>query len=130
MNGTHGITICIMNENHHFVREKILVGHHQHVKTIMFHPVDDIMVSAGTEGVYIWDTQKQVLKKIIKSKFDMLIMNSDSTVQEANEGEVECICWLYNGTILAVGGRDSAIKLYDVAKEYSFFFLLTLVMLS
>ena len=57
-------------------------------------------------------------------------MNSDSTVQEANEGEVECICWLYNGTILAVGGRDSAIKLYDVAKEYSFFFLLTLVMLS
>ena len=119
-----------MNENHHFVREKILVGHHQHVKTIMFHPVDDIMVSAGTEGVYIWDTQKQVLKKIIKSKFDMLIMNSDSTVQEANEGEVECICWLYNGTILAVGGRDSAIKLYDVAKEYSFFFLLTLVILS
>ena len=130
MNGTHDITICIMNENHHFVRHKILVGHHQNVKTIMFHPVENIMVSAGTEGVYIWDLEKQVLKKIIKSRFNVLMINSDSTVKEANEGEVECICWLYNGTILAVGGRDSAIKLYDVAKEYFFFVLLSIVLLT
>ena len=46
--------------------------------------------------------------------------SSEDTVPDANEGEVECITWLYNGTILAAGGRDAAIKLYDVGKKSSF----------
>lgn len=28
--------------------------------------------------------------------------------------------WLYNGTILVAGGRDAAIKLYDVGKKSPF----------
>lgn len=117
MNGTHGITICRRDADNHFVRDKILGGHHQNVKTIMFHPTRPMMVSAGNEGVYIWDLENQKLLKIIKYAFMRLVIYSDSTVSDANEGEVECICWLYNGTILATGGRDSAIKLYDVVKE-------------
>ena len=47
-----------------------------------------------------------------------MFRNSEDTVPDANEGEVECMTWLYNGTILAVGGRDAAIKLYDVGRKW------------
>ena len=40
---------------------------------------------------------------------------SETTDKLANEGEVTCLCWLYNGTVLATGGRDSTIRLWDVS---------------
>lgn len=110
VNGTHGINLCVKDEHNIYVREKVLIGHHHVVKFILFHPTDAILVSAGVEGIFVWDLNtSQLLKKI-----------DEDTVPDANEGEVECITWLYNGTILAAGGRDAAIKLYDVGKSFAY----------
>lgn len=47
-----------------YVREKVLIGHHV-VKFILFHPTDAILVSAGVEGIFVWDLNtSQLLKKI------------------------------------------------------------------
>ena len=49
-----------------YVREKVLIGHHHAVvKFIFFHPTDAILVSAGVEGIFVWDLNtSQLLKKI------------------------------------------------------------------
>ena len=41
-------------------------------------------------------------------------MNSETTNKNGHEGQVECICWLYDGSILLTGGKDSTIKVWDV----------------
>ena len=39
---------------------------------------------------------------------------SETTNKNGHEGQVECICWLYDGSILLTGGKDSTIKVWDV----------------
>ena len=51
-------------------------------------------------------------------------MRSEETMKEAHEGQVECICWLYEGTVLISGGKDSTIRIWNVEKEYSIVFSL------
>ena len=46
-----------------------------------------------------------------------LLVTSESTEKEAHEGEMDCICWLYDGSILASGGRDAFIKIFDVSQK-------------
>lgn len=43
---------------------------------------------------------------------------SESTLKDAHEGQVECMAWLYNGSILLTGGKDSTIKVWDVEQKY------------
>ena len=38
-------------------------------------------------------------------------------MKEAHEGQVTCLLWLYDGSILATGGRDNTIKLWDVERK-------------
>ena len=65
MNGTHGLNLCVKDEHNIYVREKVLIGHHHVVKFILFHPTDAILVSAGVEGIFVWDLNtSQLLKKI------------------------------------------------------------------
>lgn len=69
MNGTHGINLCGKDEHNFYVREKVLVGHHHTVKSILFHPTDAILVSAGMEGIFVWDLNTSQLLKKIKYSF-------------------------------------------------------------
>ena len=55
MNGTHGITICKRGEGNQYVRSKLLIGHHHTVKSLLYHPSKNILVSCGLEGIFIWD---------------------------------------------------------------------------
>ena len=45
-------------------------------------------------------------------------MNREDNCPDAHEEDVECMAWLYDGTVLATGGCDSTVKLWDVEKEY------------
>lgn len=62
------------------------------------------------EGVFVWDLNSATCVKEI----------NETTDPSANEGEVTCLCWLYNGTILATGGRDSTIRLWDVSGNFRY----------
>ena len=47
-----------------------------------------------------------------------MVMNREDNCPDAHEEDVECMVWLYDGTVLATGGCDSTVKLWDVEKEY------------
>lgn len=70
------------------------------------------------EGVFVWDLKSATCVKEIKLPSHFPFTPSETTDPSANEGEVTCLCWLYNGTILATGGRDSTIRLWDVSGKY------------
>ena len=55
MNGTHGITICKRGQGNQYVRSKLLIGHHHTVKSLLYHPSKNILVSCGLEGIFVWD---------------------------------------------------------------------------
>ena len=38
-----------------FEIERTLDGHHRRLSSILFHPSEPILVSAGIEGIYVWD---------------------------------------------------------------------------
>lgn len=46
-----------------------------------------------------------------------MLVPSETTEKDAHEGEVDCICWLYDGSVLASGGRDAFIKIFDVSQK-------------
>lgn len=118
MNGTHGITILVKNAQNLFAREKVLNGCHQKVSQVLFHPSGETLVACGTDGIFVWDLNTCELIKTIKYMLQADLTCSEATERDANEGEVECICWLYNGTILVSGGRDASIKIFDVSQKY------------
>lgn len=49
--------------------------------------------------------------------FIVLFICSETTTKDGHEGEVECMQWLYDGSILLTGGKDSTIKVWDVENE-------------
>jgi WD40 repeat protein len=66
VNGAHGITICERNSDGRFVRVQRLYGHKHTVSALKYHPTKKILVSCGTDGVFIWDMEKYACKKVIK----------------------------------------------------------------
>ena len=42
-------------ENGRFETERTLDGHNRRLTSILFHPTLPILVSAGIEGIYVWD---------------------------------------------------------------------------
>lgn len=39
-------------------------------------------------------------------------------MKDAHEGEVTCMAWLYDGSILITGGKDSTVKVWLLQERY------------
>lgn len=49
---------------------------------------------------------------------NLIILYSETTFKDAHEGHVECLAWLYDGSILLSGGKDSTVKIWKVDETY------------
>ena len=81
------------------------------------HPSKPILVSCGDEGIFVWDLNTHACIKKITSISSRFLMSSEDTCPDAHEEDVECMIWLYDGIVLATGGSDSTVKLWDVERE-------------
>ena len=70
VNGTHGITILSKNSQNLFAREAVLLGFHQKVSQILFHPAGDVLVACGNDGIRVWDLKSGEVIKMIKYVVD------------------------------------------------------------
>lgn len=103
----HTIYICSVNVkvNPPVIQyQSTLVGHKRDIHLLEFHPEHaNMMISGGEEGMYLWDVrQGSVVQSILES----------SNHPDGHEGPVYCAKWLYGGSILATGSKDSMIKLW------------------
>ena len=131
VNATHGLIICELDAaSGQFAQKMILSGHHHTVRALLYHPTKNILVSSGVEGVFVWNLETGICEKEIKFGFFLCFTLSETTDSSANEGEVICLCWLYDGSILATGGRDSTVRMWDVENEYPSSNLFTVVSTS
>ena len=81
------------------------------------HPSKPILVSCGDEGIFVWDLNTHACIKKITYLSLHFFMSSEDTFPDAHEEDVECMIWLYDGIVLATGGSDSTVKLWDVERE-------------
>ena len=125
VNGTHGISVCQSDANNHFTRVNVLLGHKRCVRQMQCHPSKPLLVSCGDEGIFVWDLNKHTCVKQITSIPLHFLTRSETTCPDAHEEDVECMIWLYDGSVLATGGCDSTVKLWDVEREFACFTPLT-----
>ena len=60
-------------------------------------------------------------RALVSSRLCMLnlfILYSETTCKDAHEGHVECLAWLYDGSILLSGGKDATVKIWKVDETY------------
>lgn len=77
VNATHGLIICEIDKaSSHFVQKMILTGHHHTVRALLYHPTQDLIVSSGSEGVFVWDLQSATCIKEIKFAFSLCFSTS------------------------------------------------------
>ena len=86
-----------------------LAGHRNNVLGLEFHPSEPLLISCGVEGIFIWDLAIEALRARLTSYKN----------KNAHEGQVESVCWLHDGHVLATGGKDSAVKLWDGEREFA-----------
>lgn len=104
VSGNRSIYISSRDKDGNFLIDNVLTGHIYKVSCLLFHPKDPILVSGGIEGIFIWDCKTgKLLKKIESSSDD----------QNSHEGAIECLTWLYDGSSLLSGSRDTNIKVWD-----------------
>lgn len=84
------------------VVEKMLNGHTQDVKCLLFHPTEPILVSAGDDAIILWDfnTGKMIQK----------VANKQG--KRSHEGTVECLEWGVNNQVLMTGSKDTTFILW------------------
>jgi len=79
---------------------KTLAGHDNWVRSVLFHPSGKFIVSAADDKtIQVWDLSKngRVIKRIDK----------------AHELFVTCLDWNRNVPLLASGGTDSLVKIWE-----------------
>ena len=65
----------------------------------------------------MWDLNTHTCIKQISLRHYRFFTCSETTCPDAHEEDVECMIWLYDGTILATGGCDATVKLWNVERE-------------
>lgn len=93
-----------------FTLEKCLDGHNRRVHALLFHPERPLLVSAGVEGIFVWDIEKGVLVQKIDQK----------SSSNAHSNGVECLTWVYGGSTLISGSRDHDIKVWDANSDFAY----------
>ncbi|KAM9958024.1 hypothetical protein ACTFIW_013000 [Dictyostelium discoideum] len=107
VSGNGSIYIAKDMKNDSFEIENVLTGHSHSVDCLLFHPKEPILVSGGFDGIFIWDYLKGfIIKKVLTHK-DI----------DSHDSKVEALAWLYNGTSLVTGSKDSTIKIWDFMEQ-------------
>eukprot|EP00455_Lapot_gusevi_P015135 TRINITY_DN1763_c0_g1_i1.p1 TRINITY_DN1763_c0_g1~~TRINITY_DN1763_c0_g1_i1.p1 ORF type:complete len:703 (-),score=276.26 TRINITY_DN1763_c0_g1_i1:121-2229(-) len=88
------------------VVEKVLTGHARFVSALLFHPVRPILLTAGEEGIFMWDYMS-----------GNVIRKTDLGAAETHEARVECLEWVFDGAILASGSKDNNIIIWNFTNE-------------
>jgi len=108
VSGNGSIYITKENESGNFIVENVLAGHTHTVNCLLFHPTEPIFVSGGFEGIIVWDLLSGFIIKKMVSHID----------PDAHDAKVECLFWLYEGTSLVSGSKDSNIKVWDSLRKF------------
>ncbi|KAJ6254517.1 wd repeat-containing protein pop1 [Anaeramoeba flamelloides] len=93
-----------------------LRGHQKPIRALLFHPTKPLLVSAGEEGIFIWDLD------------DLELVGSlcKTTSNNSHNGKVQCLEWLLDGKYLISGSADRKLKVWDFVSENSFDCLTTI----
>ena len=80
---------------------KLLNGHTGRVSALLVHPTEPLLVSAGEDGIFLWD--------LVGGK---LLQKIGNTGKRAHEASVECLCWCSAAQALISGSRDTSFILW------------------
>uniref|UniRef100_A0A7S2ZQW7 Histone-binding protein RBBP4-like N-terminal domain-containing protein n=3 Tax=Rhodosorus marinus TaxID=101924 RepID=A0A7S2ZQW7_9RHOD len=91
----------LSSKNSHLLNRTILRGHSDTVEGLAFNPEDSRrLVSGGDDKcVFFWDTRKSA---------------ATGKINDAHQGDVNCVDWSHNGMYIASGGADQRIRIWDV----------------
>ena len=118
----HSIYLCEYNESKEDgtitvpITETLPTQHRYKVLDASFHPLfpaTQEVVSCGLDGIIIWDTSNSQ----IKHRLELSKQVGDTKL---HTGQVECLCWAYDGAILVTGSKDNSIRLWNSASKYEF----------
>ena len=94
---------------------RTLSGGHKHpVVCSAFDPnfgTSSQIVTAGADGIIIWDATKGDIKQTIQVGKDL--------GNSMHEADIECVKFIFNGMYLLTGSKDCSIKIWDVNKNFA-----------
>jgi WD40 repeat protein len=89
----------------------VLDAHIHKVAGLLFHPKLPFLLSCGYEGILVWDLTTSSLASCIVRK-SLQTHRQFAPSEDSHDGQVECMCWLMQGDVLATGGKDAMLKLW------------------
>ncbi len=105
VSGNRSIYICVKGSEGAFVVESALSGHIYRITAILFHPTDSTLVSAGLEGIFIWDWKAgKLLRRCVSTKSHRIIgwkrLKIQQITKEPSNAWCGCIrenlwCWSF-----------------------------------
>lgn len=95
-----------------------LVKHTRSIHALLFHPTLPLLLSAGADGLMVWNTTTGELLQVIEYVPLHFSTPSESTCEEAHESAIECLCWGYGGSVLFTASKDATIKIWQTEKKY------------
>eukprot|EP00708_Paratrimastix_pyriformis_P002092 GAFH01000831.1.p1 GENE.GAFH01000831.1~~GAFH01000831.1.p1 ORF type:complete len:897 (-),score=295.41 GAFH01000831.1:8-2365(-) len=118
VSGSNGIYLAKKSDTDDtFSIHNVLMGHDFSVTSLLFHPTEPTLVSAGVEGIFIWDLTRMALRKKILIHTEAAGQQATAT-PDAHEGPIEVLLWMYGGTALISGSKDSTVRVWDVLEDY------------
>jgi len=114
VSGSHSIYLnCILPPNSPegvSKVQRILHAHTGRVTSLVFHPRDPILISAGEDCIAVWEcTTGKLLQKIVHKQG-----------RRTHDGGVECMSWACHNQILITGSRDTTFILWRVITNPTF----------
>lgn len=108
LNSDNVLCSILWNETQYQVNQYFHVG--SQVSSLLVHPDRCECICGGCEGIRVWNlTTREHIKQLLGYCF-VLIGRCDISVT--------VMCWLFNGTVLAVGTHDGYIHFYDPSESY------------
>lgn len=116
-------TSVVVNErrsNGQYTEFALCKGMADTIKALCFHPVVggggagpsepiDRLYAAGVEGIFVWQLERGRLQPTLR-----ILSGHD----KGHDGPVECLCWVFGGSMLISGGKDSTFKVWDAERQF------------